>query len=416
MGDASVSARGRRSIETLDPATMADALLLTLDRGQLTTFDITPIAGGHRVRGGRAGHEVVLADLPRELGDALVARITLLAGLDPIASEEQLGRIRTCQPDRPAPVEHLVAVRTTAGGRALQARVIVADGSAVARTDGRSSRSLGTYLLGEEVGRGGMGIVYRGEHLTLQKPVAIKVLHHGVVRSDDAAARLVMEARAACRCRHPVMVDVSDVGRLPDGRTFLVMELVEAPTLEAVLEGGPLAVERVLHIAEQVTSALQAASDAGVVHCDIKPANLFLLADDRVKITDFGVARVLAQSGHPSTSTPGAGTAWYMSPEQAAGAPTDARSDLYSLGVVMFELLTGRVPFDAVSTPDILAAHRSQPVPPMVGPEGLIRPEVEAIVRRALEKARDARFRTPAEMSQALEHASRALKEPGDRP
>jgi eukaryotic-like serine/threonine-protein kinase len=409
MAEAKTPAGGDRRLEDLDPVVMAEALLLTLDRGQLTAIEVTSRAGGHGVRGERSGFGVVLAELSCDLGDALVSRLALLANLDLAVAEEQLGRIRTRQPGRPLPVEHLVAVRNTAAGRALEMRSLMLDAEPSARSRGTTSRSLGTYMLHEEIGRGGMGVVFRGEHLTLQKPVAIKVLHHGIVRGAEAATRLIMEARAACRARHPAIVDVSDIGRLPDGRTFLVMELVEAPTLDAVLAEGPLSVDRALRIAGQVASALEAASEAGVVHRDIKPGNLFLLADDRIKITDFGVARVLAEDADPSTAERMSGTAWYMSPEQASGDPTDARSDLYALGILMFEMLTGRVPFDGEHPAKIRAAHLTQPVSSMVGPAGLIDPRVEAIVRKALEKARDDRFATPAEMSQAIEQAARAL-------
>lgn len=399
-----------RGLERLDPVTMAEALLLTLERGQLTAIDVTPAPAGHRVRGERAGHGVVLGELPDELGEALSARLALLAGLDLATSQEQLGRIRTRRPEHVATVEHLVAIRGTAARRSVEVRTLVNDAVLPARAGEAANRSLGTYTLLEEIGRGGMGVVYRGEHLALQKPVAVKVLHHGIVQGAESATRLIMEARAACRARHPAIVDVSDIGRLADGRTFLVMELVEAPTLDQVLAGGPLAVERVLRIAAQVTDALAAASDAGVVHRDIKPGNIFLLEGDRVKIADFGVARVRVDATDPGGNEGISGTAWYMSPEQASGKPTDSRADLYALGVVMFEMLTGRVPFDGERPLDILTAHLNRPVSSMVGPKGLVHRSVEAIVRRALEKDPADRFQTPTDMLRAIEQATGELE------
>lgn len=402
-----------RDLAKLDPVTMTQVLLLTLARGQLDAIEVTPSAGGGLVRGERAGHGVTLANLSSEAADALTARISLLAGLDLSVESEQLGRLRTSVAGDSGTTEHLVAVRGPRAARTVEVRALVRETLVSTRADGAENRSIGTYELGEEVGRGGMGVVYRGEHLTLQKPVAIKVLHHGIGAGGEAATRLLMEARAACRARHPAIVDVTDIGRLPDGRTFLVMELVEAPTLDIVLRDGPLEVGRVMRIAAQVTSALAAAAGAGVVHRDLKPGNLFLLPDDAVKITDFGVARVRSVELEPSTTSGIAGTAWYMSPEQALGRPTDTRSDLYALGVVMFEMLTGRVPFDGESTADILAAHRTQPVSALVGPAGLVGPEVQAIVKRALEKEPENRFQTPGEMLRSIEAAGQSLA--GDR-
>jgi eukaryotic-like serine/threonine-protein kinase len=417
MGEASDHNAADGRLERLDPVTMAEALLLTLDRGQLSAIEAVPIEGGVRVRGERAGHEVVLGDLSSELGEALTARLALLAGLDLAGADEQLGRIRTSTPNRAVSVEHLVAMRDTGSGRLVEVRALV--GAAMTPSahpkDAAASRSLGTYTLHEEIGRGGMGVIYRGEHLTLQKPVAIKVLHRGMAEGAETATRLIMEARAACRARHPAIVDVSDIGRLPDGRTFLVMELVEAPTLDVLLGHGPLPVERVLRIAGQVASALAAACEAGVVHHDIKPGNLFVLPGDRVKVTDFGVARMRIELADTSSAEGVSGTAWYMSPEQASAGPTDSRSDLYSLGVVMFEMLTGRVPFDGERLVDILNAHMTMPVSSLVGPTGLVAPPVEAIVRRALEKNPNDRYASPTEMMRAIEQAARMLEEETNR-
>ncbi|WP_373047482.1 serine/threonine-protein kinase [Vulgatibacter sp.] len=392
----------------LDPVLLAEALLLSLDRGQLAAVEVRPDASGFQVVGERAGSDLLLDVLPLPLGDALAARLALLAGLDIAREEEQLGRIRTRRAGISHAAEHLISMRRTDAGRSVEVRALVTPSLASAGS-GPANRSLATYELRDEIGRGGMGVVYRGEHQVLQKPVAIKVLHHGLVRGAEAATRLIMEARAACRARHPAIVDVSDIGRLPDGRTFLVMELVEAPTLDVVLAAGPLPVARVLRIAAQLAGALVAAAEAGVVHRDIKPGNLFLLPGDRVKVADFGLARIRRDAGDSSSPGGVAGTAWYMAPEQAAGLPADARSDLYALGVVMFEMLTGRVPFDGDAPAAVFAAHRSRAVGAIVGPEGLVPPAVDAIVHRALEKDARDRFATPAAMLAAIEAAASTL-------
>ena len=270
---------------------IADLLLLALLRHKASAVTIEPVGPGHAVRYERGTSTVTLDTLTPERGDAVVMRLAIIFGIAVGSPEEQIGRLRITarhrgsDPDLPAAAatEILVAVRPTASGLSAELHRFAGPDDEVgggelltAPGDGgpEGNRRIGPYRLSTELGRGSMGIVYRAEHLVLQKAVAIKILHPGMAGDPEAAARFIMEARAACRARHPGIVDVTDFGRLPGGRAFLVMELVEGPTLEVVLQSGPLPATRALRIATQVAEALRAASAQCVVHRELLSAHL----------------------------------------------------------------------------------------------------------------------------------------------
>ena len=203
----------------------------------------------------------------------------------------------------------------------------------------------GRYRLGEPLGSGGAGQVWRAVDLVLERPVAVKLLRPEAAVEPEARARLRAEARNASRLSHPGVAQVYDYGDSGAPYVpFLVMELVEGPSLAEVLAGGPLEAGQAMDLVAQVCAGLHAAHAAGLVHRDIKPANLLITADGQVKITDFGIAHVVA--GVPLTATGVLiGTPAYLAPERAAGGPATPASDLYSLGVVGYECLTGAPPF-----------------------------------------------------------------------
>lgn len=205
------------------------------------------------------------------------------------------------------------------------------------------------YELGEKIGRGGMGVVYRAHHLGLRRDVAVKFIHAHLMEdadAEEAVNRFLQEAMLVAQIDHPSVVRVFDTGRDDDGRPYIVMELLEGESLKDRLKRGPIPEAEALNIARQVLSALIEAHKLGIVHRDIKPGNIFLTKNGRVKLLDFGVAKALG--GARLTSTGGmVGTAEYMSPEQAQGLPVDARSDLYGLGIVVYEMLTGQPPFQS---------------------------------------------------------------------
>jgi serine/threonine-protein kinase len=261
----------------------------------------------------------------------------------------------------------------------------------------------GRYELGTRLGVGGMAEVVRGFDTRLQRPVAVKLIPTD--RVDEAAReRFRREARASARFSHPHAVTTYDAGEAA-GRFYLVMELVEGPTLSQHLTAvGRLDAEDAVRIADAVLDALGAAHDAGLVHRDVKPSNVLLGTDGTVKLADFGIARQMDEVSHDLTATGTfIGTARYAAPEQLAGRPATARSDLYAVGVVLYEVLAGRPPFDGDSAVAIAMAHHHEPVPDVrVAAPGVPR-AVATAISRALAKDPADRFESAAAMRAALD-------------
>ena len=255
------------------------------------------------------------------------------------------------------------------------------------------------YRIDEKLGVGGMGSVYRAEHVLMRKPVAIKVLHREMTVLEEVVKRFEREAIAAGRIDHPNVAVATDFGKLEDGSFYLVLEYIPGRSLTKVMKAdGPLAPERALLIARQVASALGAAHAAGIVHRDLKPDNVMLIergAADLIKVLDFGIAKVTSEAsatGAPLTRLGSIfGTPQYMPPEQAAGRVVDHRADLYSLGLVLYEMLVGHPPFQSDDLIAVLTKQMTQPPPPL--PE-TIDPPVVALVMKLLEKEPEARVQT----------------------
>jgi serine/threonine-protein kinase len=417
------SAEDDHSLDKLSAIALGDLLLLSLVRRRAAALFVEPVAKRHGLRYEQGGATVTLSSLDAALGDALVARLALLCNLDLTVRDEQVGRLRVRAVEPAvsevfAPVHDILLVlRATPRGLSAELRRLSSaeDASRFDEVAGESGAltSVGPYRILGELGRGGMGVVYRAEHVVLQRAVAIKVLHAGSASTPEAAAHLIAEARAACRAHHPGIVDVYDVGRLPSRRAFLVMELVDGPALEAIIKRGPLPPSRALDIAAQVAAALDAAAHKGVIHRDVKPANILVGKDGRVKIGDFGVAELTREGAVQDERI--VGTIWYMSPEQALGQVVDARSDLYSLGCVLFEMLTGRVPFTGESAAQVLEQQANAPVPPIVTPEGPLPEAIERVVKRAMAKRPEERYQSAMEMLADLTRASHVLMRTGWR-
>ena len=280
------------------------------------------------------------------------------------------------------------------------------------------------YRIDRLLGEGGMGAVYLAEHLHMHKRLAVKVLHPEMSRLPEVVTRFEREAMAAGHIDHPNVATASDFGKLPDGSFFLVLEFVEGKNLRDVLAGGPLALSRALHIAQQVADALGRAHSLGIVHRDLKPENVMILERDGdrdfVKVLDFGIAKVPVGSlGEPaSTGAPRQaltqmgvvfGTPDYMAPEQALGQHVDGRADLYSLGVLLFEMLTGGVPFQH-DNPVMVLGMQVTAVPPSIGSKvgGGIPADVEALVARLLAKDAGQRFQDARQVVDAIAAMSRA--------
>src|SRR5262249_44164410 len=222
------------------------------------------------------------------------------------------------------------------------------------------------YIIDEPLGAGGMGVVYRGRQLSVDREVAIKVIHFEHAGTRDTVKRFLPEARLTSRLSHPSIVNVFDFGQTPGG-LYLVMELLRGHTLSAELERGAMPIDRAVRIATQLCDALEAAHARDIVHRDLKPGNVVVLDGDAIKVLDFGLAKSLEVQASAQITRRDAivGTPLYMSPEQIDGRPCAPRSDLYSLGCMLYEMLAGSPPFRAGSASAVLAKHLGEPPPPL---------------------------------------------------
>ena len=269
---------------------------------------------------------------------------------------------------------------------------------------------VGGYRLGRPIGAGGMGTVFEAHDVHLDRKVAIKLLTPAFFGGPDAIRRFQQEARAASMLNHPGIVSLYDAGYAA-GQYYITTELVEGRTLRELAAEGPLESGQLMDIAIQVTSALDAAHSAGIIHRDIKPDNVMVRPDGFVKVLDFGLAKLLDSSEPAHFNTrPGfvAGTLQYLSPEQVQHKPATPRSDLFSLGVVLYELATGVRPFDGPSEAAVLDAivNRTPPLPSQLRPR--IDRELESFIMRALEKDPDLRFQTAADFRSCLKRLSQS--------
>ncbi len=281
-----------------------------------------------------------------------------------------------------------------------------------AASAGATAWSVGDrYLVGPCIGRGGMAEVYEGLDIRLGRSVAVKILREQDAADEASRSRLSSEARAAARLSHPNLATVYDVGE-DEGRPCIVMELVTGGSLARRLQDPPMGQDEAVRLVTQVLGALDAAHRAGILHRDIKPGNILLTEDGAAKVTDFGIAKAMDQARADADLTVTGevmGTPRYLAPERAAGDPATVASDLWAVGVVLYEALTGRPPFDADTALGVaMAADRGQLVPPEVYRPDLA-PALGAVVARALAPRPLDRFTSASEMAAAL---SRAVADP----
>jgi serine/threonine protein kinase len=258
------------------------------------------------------------------------------------------------------------------------------------------------YRLDAELDRGGMGVVYRAHDLLLDRPVAVKVLNRPNL-GPEGRARLLNEARAAARLDHPNIVAVYDAGQAgegDDGTPFIVMQLVEG---ESLRDQPPSSLDETLAIAGQICAALNHAHTHGIVHRDLKPENILITPEGVAKLMDFGLA--LSAASRLTDDGSLAGTVFYLAPEQVLGQEIDGRADLYALGVMLYELVTGRLPFTADDPVAVLSQHLHAPVVPPTSLRVDLLPAVETAILKLLAKSPADRFATAAEAAVALAQA-----------
>src|SRR5580658_49195 len=284
---------------------------------------------------------------------------------------------------------------------------------------------LGPYEVVSLIGSGGMGEVYKARDARLGRDVAIKVLSNSIANESERLKRFEQEARAVAALNHPNILTIYEI-ETHDGNPYLVSELLEGETLQHRLRDGALGVRKALDIAVQAANGVAAAHDKGIIHRDLKPANIFITADGRVKILDFGLAKLTQPETSPDvtqTNAPEAGpvteegvvlgTVGYMSPEQVRGKPADARSDIFALGTILYEMLSGKRAFQRDSSADTMAAILKDDPPELAGEGKPIPPAVDRVVRHALEKNPAERFQSARDFAFGLESLSGASSSTG---
>jgi serine/threonine protein kinase len=288
--------------------------------------------------------------------------------------------------------------------------------------ESRDGQTIGHYQLIRRIGRGGMGEVYLSRDTRLGRPAALKLLHTRLTRDAARVRRFKQEARAASSLNHPNIITIYEVGQADStagGAHFISAEFVDGQTLRELCRGEGLALGAALDMLIQVAGALAAAHEAGIIHRDIKPENIMLRKDGLVKVVDFGIAKLTEQAMRPHsdsfarvTTQPGVlmGTVSYMSPEQARGLEVDERSDVFSLGVVMYEMLTGRAPFEGDTTGDVLVALLAGEPRPLTRYVAKLPEALQEIIDRALAKPVEQRYQTARELGAELKRLKDGLE------
>jgi non-specific serine/threonine protein kinase len=274
-------------------------------------------------------------------------------------------------------------------------------------------KTVSHYKILEKLGEGGMGVVYKAEDLKLGRSVALKFVPSSI-GDDKTTQRFIHEARAASALDHPNICAIHEIDETPEGQMFIVMPCYEGESLTAKIERGPLKLDEALEIAIQTASGLSKAHEKGIVHRDIKPGNIFMTSDGLAKIVDFGLAKLATQTKLTKTGTT-VGTVMYMSPEQARGEEVDHRSDIWSLGVVLYEMVTGRLPFKGEHEPAVVYSIMNEDPDPATAIRTGVPMELERIIGKCMAKSSDERYQHADEMVADLRHMKTTLAAPSSR-
>ncbi|MEP6818357.1 MAG: serine/threonine-protein kinase, partial [bacterium] len=285
------------------------------------------------------------------------------------------------------------------------------------QTKSLAGQSFGPYQITLLIGTGGMGEVYLAEDTRLGRKVALKVLPAHFTEDDERVRRFQQEARAASALNHPNIITIYEIGEI-DSLHFIATEFIQGQTLRRHMEDTQMKTTEALQVATKVAAALCAAHEAGIIHRDIKPENIILRTDRIVKVVDFGLVKLTEKKFDASESptlvktAPGMvmGTAHYMSPEQARGIAVDARTDIWSLGVVLYEMVGGRVPFEGATSSDIIASILERDPAPLARYSPEVQAELEWIVKKALRKDKEERYQTAREFLTDLKSLRRKLE------
>jgi serine/threonine protein kinase len=404
----------------LDPKRLADVVLAAAVRSQTETVYLEPANDEtYTFSFERGGQTITTVQVESLSGAATVARLAYIANLDLAATSATSAVTKVRSGDREADV--VITLRPTHGLRAEI--VVMPQRGGRARTAppvslGGIGDVIGNYRIVEPLGEGGMGTVYRVDHIALGRSYALKVLRSRVFEKDPTAGqRFLREARAAARVRHPNIGDVFDFGHLGDGRPYFVMELLEGESLADRVSREALQPPDVVTIARQLAAALATVHDHGVVHADVTPSNALIISDEplHVKLIDFGLAAIAGEAFTEKESDFVLGTPSYISPEQLRGLPATDRSDQYGLGAVLFELVTGRPPYIHKDLRELCMMHIQAPIPPVESPHGPLPAKLADVITTCLQKSPQQRHPGMRAMLAALDEIDRVAHQRGWR-
>jgi serine/threonine protein kinase len=378
------------------PTLVTDALLdcaLGHDADQLWIEPATD--GSYQVSVEREGTLVASAKLGADLATAVIARLAYVANVDLVSARAATGATRLRGHDRER--DFVFTLRPGAEVRGEATFLTRRPRATLTASEPVAGQTIGSFRVIGRLGEGGMGCVYQVEHTTLGRPFALKVLHRRVIDRDaNSIERFLREARAASRIRHPHIIDVFDFGYLSDGRPYFVMELLDGKSLLRTIDHTGLEVGRALAFARQLAAALARAHECGVIHADVSAANIIVEdgAEPSIKLVDFGLAELREPTANVAMAEVCFGTPCYIAPEVIRGNPAGERSDQYSFGILLWEMLTGEPPFAASSVRALCLKHLNDPLPVPVSPHGELPEELVAVLERCLAKAPAARYPT----------------------